>query len=172
MSKCDVFIILSYCDWEKNNFQNRYLLNESDKWVTKSVKSGNERIIDKHYADGTHLFSINMYWINAIRRTLNIKTKIEFDYPTELKKTDRLIDLVKHYGGDIYVTNPSAKDKYLDEDLMRKAGIEIEYCNVPKHLQIHTFEAFEKFGIDGTIKQIKKGINERPENILQLSKRH
>lgn len=170
MSKCDIFIILSYVDFEKNNFQNRYLLNESDKWVTKSVKSGKGFIIDKQYADGSYLFPINMAWIHAIRRTLNIKTKIEFDYPTELKKTDRLIDLIKHYNGTTYVTNPSAKDKYLDEDLMRKAGIEIEYCNVPKHLQIHTFEAFEKFGIDGTIKQLQKVKDERLADVLQLSK--
>lgn len=156
MARCDIFVVLAHVQFEKNNFQNRYLLNESNKWVTKSVSSGVEKIIDKNYSDGSNLLSVNMHWINAIRKTLDIKTKVEFDYPTELKKTERLIDLVKHYRGTTYVTNPSAKDKYLDENLMRKAGIEIEYCNVPKHLQIHTFEAFNKFGIDGTIKQLGK----------------
>lgn len=156
MSQCDIFVILSYCDFEKNNFQNRYLLNEKEKWITKSIKSGKGRIIDKEYSDGTNLFSLNMYWINAIRKTLNIQTRIEFDYPTELRGTERLIDLVKHYGGDIYVTNPSAKDKYLDEDLMRASGVEIEYCSPPKHLLRHTFEIFEQYGIDGAIKQLKK----------------
>lgn len=156
MAMCDKFIILTHVDFEKNNFQNRYLLNESSKWVTKSVKSGKSTIGQKQYADGTSLFTLNMHWINSIKMTLDIGTRIEFDYPTKLRKTERLIDLVKHYNGMTYVTNPSAKDKYLDEDLMRKAGIEIEYCNVPKHLQIHTFEAFQKFGIDGTIKQLEK----------------
>lgn len=170
MARCDIFVILSYVDFERSNFQNRYLLNESDTWVTKSVSSKSGRIIDKYYADGTHLLSLNMYWINAIRKTLNITTRIEFDYPTKLTKTERLIDIIKHYDGDTYVTNPSAKDKYLDEDLMHSAGIEIEYCNVPKHLQIHTFEAFQKFGIDGTIKQLQKVKDEKPSSVLQLSK--
>lgn len=156
MAQADLFIILTYIDFEKNNTQNRYLLNEKEKWVTKSVKSGNCKIIEKEYADGTHLFSLNMYWINAIRRTLNIDTRIEFDYPTALTKTERLIDLIKHYGGTTYVTNSSAKDKYLDEKLMLESGIDIEYCIVPKHLQIHTFEAFEKYGIDGCQKQLRK----------------
>ena len=156
MANCDIFVILSYCDFEKNNFQNRYLINEKNKWVTKSVKAGKGRIVDKMYTDGSYLFPLNMAWINTIKRTLNIKTEIVFDYPTELKGTERLIDLIKHYKGDVYVTNPSAKDKYLDEDLMRQSGVDIIYCSPPKHLQIHTFEAFEKYGIDGTIKQLGK----------------
>lgn len=156
MANCDIFVILSYCDFEKNNFQNRYLLNDSGKWVTKSVSKKGKLIVDKEYTDGNYLLPMNMAWINTIKRTLNIKTRIEFDYPTELKGTERLIDLVKHYGGDTYFTNPNAKDKYLDEELMKKEGINIDYCKVPKHLQIHIFEAFEKYGIDGTIKQLKK----------------
>lgn len=150
----DIFIILAYVDFEKNNYQNRYLLNSKYKWVTKSVKSGHERIIDKEYADGSNLFDVNMIWINAIRKTLGIKAKIEFDYPTELTKTERLIDLIKHYDGTTYITCPEAKDKYLDEELMRSSGIEIEYYHVPKHLKKHIFECFEEYGIDGTVKQL------------------
>lgn len=157
MAACDLFVILSYCDFEKNNFQNRYLLNDKCKWITKSVKSKRGKIIDKEYADGSNLFSINMYWINAIRKTLNIKTKLEFDYPTESTGTNRLIDIIKHYGGNTYITNPSAKDKYLDEDLMKNNGIDIEYCVVPKNFQKHTFEIFEEFGIDGAIKNLPGG---------------
>lgn len=156
MAQADIFIILKEVDFEKNNFQNRYLLNNQDKWVTKSVSSGSGPIGTKNYADGSDLFHINMAWIYAIRITLGIRTQIFFDYPTDLTKTERLIDLIKHYGGDTYITNPSAKDKYLDEDLMRSAGIEIEYCNVPKCLQKHTFEVFEECGIDGAIEQLPK----------------
>ena len=156
MAQADLFIILTHTDFEKNNTQNRYLLNETDKWVTKSVKSGKSTIGQKEYADGISLFTLNMYWINAIRMTLGIKTRVEFDYPTKLTKTERLIDLVKHYGGDTYVTNPSAKDKYLDEDLMRASGVEIEYCSPPKHLLRHTFEVFADYGIDGAIRQLPR----------------
>lgn len=156
MAMADIFIILGNVQFEKNNYQNRYLLNEKNAWVTKSVSSGIDIIRNKKYADEIPLLDLNMAWISCIRMTLGIKTRIVNDYPTTLTKTERLIELIKFHDGDTYITNPSAKDKYLDEDLMRHSDIEIEYVKVPKHLQIHTFEAFEKFGIDGCIKQLPK----------------
>lgn len=160
MAMSDVFIILKEVQFEKNNYQNRYFLNTKDKWVTKSVKSGNCSIGEKKYTDGKNLFWLNMNWIHCIKETLNIDTRIEFDYPTELTKTERLIDLIKYYGGTTYITCPEAKDKYLDEDLMRANGIEIEYYHVPKNLKKHVFELFEELGIDGTIKQLPVRKNE------------
>lgn len=159
MAMSDIFVILCQVDFEKNGFQNRYYLNEKQKWVTKSVKHGKELIVNKKYTDGQYLLDVNMYWINTIRKTLGITTKIEFDYPTELTKTERLIDIVKHYGGDTYITCPNAKSKYLDEDLIKSNGIAIEYMHCPRDLQIHTFEAFEKFGIDGVIKRLPKKVS-------------
>lgn len=158
MAMADIFIILCHVDFEKNNFQNRYYLNDKKKWVTKSVKHGIEPIVNKKYTDEQYILDINMYWINTIRKTLGIKTEIVFDYPTELKKTDRLIDLIKHYNGSIYITCPNAKLKYLDEDLIKSNGIAIEYMHCPRDLQLHTFEAFEKFGIDGVIKRLPKKV--------------
>lgn len=160
MAMADIFIILKDVQFEKNNFQNRYFLNSKEKWVTKSVSSGIDKIVNKQYADGTDLLTTNMYWIQAIKKTLNIKTKIVYDFDFRpISKTERLIELIKHYGGDTYLTNPAAKDKYLDEDLMRNRGIDIDYVNVPKNLQKHTFEIFEEFGIDGAIKQLPKKDN-------------
>ncbi len=100
-----------------------------------------------------------MQWIFAIKETLNIRAHIVYDFEMGEKRTMRLIKLVKYYGGDTYITCPEAKDKYLDEDLMREHGINIEYYNVPKEHKIHTFEMFEKYGIDGTIKQLPVKIN-------------
>jgi len=124
---------------------------------------------------GGSLYRLNKKWIEAIATTLNIDTKIWTDSPSNdsvnyeslgcelgMTATGRLIKKLKELksgaklSGDItYITNPEAKDKYLDEDLMKDKGINIEYCIIPKHLQIHTFEAFEKWGISGTIKHIE-----------------
>lgn len=157
MAMADIFIILKDVNFEKNNYQNRYLLNDKDKWVTKSVNSGTELISYKNYADGKSLLNLNMDWIHCIKDTLNIKTKIVFDYRIEpTTKTDRLIQLIHHYKGNVYLTNPDAKNKYLDEDAMWMAGIDIEYVKVPKNLQKHTFEIFEEYGIDGAIKQLPR----------------
>ena len=43
----DRFVILVHCQFEKNNFQNRFNLNE--KWHTMSVKKGLELINKKLY---------------------------------------------------------------------------------------------------------------------------
>lgn len=154
MAMADYFIILANVDFEKNNYQNRYFLNEQEKWVTKSIRSGNGLIKDKQYTDGNNLLNLNMQWIFAIRQTLNINTPILYDFEMEEKGTERLIKLAKNFHCDTYLTCPEAKNKYLDEDLMRSSGIDIKYYNVPKHLRIHTFEMFDKYGIDGTIKQL------------------
>ncbi len=101
------------------------------------------------------LLEVNMQWINAIKDILGITTEILFDTDETFgEPTNKLAHEVIKAGGNIYVTNPEAKNKYLDERIMNDHGIEIEYCKVPKNLNIHIFEAFEKWGIDGTIKQL------------------
>jgi hypothetical protein len=100
-----------------------------------------------------------MKWIETIKSTLGIEAELSFDTEQEFgEPTNKLIHEVCNVGGNIYVTNPDAKNKYLDEQFMKQYGIKVEYCKVPKHLQIHVFEAFEKWGIDGTIKQMPRRI--------------
>lgn len=156
MAMVDKFIILQSVQFEKGGFQNRYKTS-TGKWVTKSVQHGIEPLNLKNYNDLKPLVNLNMMWIHAIKETLGITSKLLFDSGQKYigRPTEKLIHEIVQVDGDIYVTNPDAKNKYLNEDLMRKYGIEIEYCKVPKHLQIHVFEAFEKWGIDGTIKQLE-----------------
>lgn len=171
MALADKFIILSNVTFEKNNYQNRYYLNTKEKWITKSVQKQVDLIKNKKYADGKKLLDLNMKWIEAIKETLGITTAIEFDFQMEENKTARLIKLIKYFGGDTYITCPEAKDKYLDEDLMRNSGIEIEYYKTPKHLKKHIFEMFEEYGIDGSIKQLKSAmrLHEKSKSVFQLS---
>jgi hypothetical protein len=164
MAMVDIFIILKEVQFEKNGYQNRY--KTSKGWVTKPVNRGLEPISSKRYTDGNEMLELNMFWIRSIKNTLGIKTKIVYDFNTGSKGTKHLVDLIKFYDGSVYVTNPEAKDKYLDEMLMTHSGIDIEYCKVPKHLQIHTFEAFEKWGIEGTIKQLPKRTYEIAQAVL------
>jgi hypothetical protein len=154
MAMVDKFILLDHVQFEKNGYQNRYLIN--GKWITKPVKSSLELIVDKEYVDGKKLAEHNERWIRLLADEMNITTEIIKDIDMETTSTQRLIDIVKLHGGDTYVTNPEAKDKYLDEDLIKSQGIKIKYCKVPLHLQKHTFAIFEKYGIDGAIKQLPK----------------
>ena len=175
MAMVDQFILLKTVQFEKGGYQNRF--KYKDKWITKPIHQGTEKICQKDYIGlegyktslnafsmGEHSLShLNTEWIRVLAATLNIKTHITDDFlmaPHPDDPTEKLISIIQaHHRGKIfltYVTNPEAKDKYLDEQKMKDAGINIEYCVVPKHLQISIFEAFEKFGIEGTIKQLPK----------------
>lgn len=164
MAMVDTFVLLTHVQFEKNGWQNR--CNVWDKWWTKPVQHGKELIYKKKYTDDRLITSVNYQWIYAIKETLNINTHIESDHASvwlsDRTPTEKLIAEVKLQGGDTYVTNPSAKDKYLDEDLMKQHGIKIEYCVVPKNLQRHTFEVFNEFGIVGAMKQLPRGKCEKP----------
>lgn len=164
MSQSDIFIILTQVQFEKNGYQNRYFLQGSQKWVTKPVISGLEPIYKKHYTDGLPLVQLNVDFIRWVADVLNIETDIVLDIPTDSRSTQRLIDNINHYGGTVYVTNPGAKDKYLDEAMMKSAGIDIEYSN-PQNANLNILEMFEKFGIEGTKKQLYK----KKENITHAS---
>ena len=156
MALVDKFIILRHVQFVKG-YQNRYRLSNG-RWVTKAVTHTHQRelISDKKYNDGQDVWLFNMKWIYLLKDTLGIESELVYDVPLESKSTRLLIDLIKIHGGNVYVTNKDTRETYLDEELMRSEGIDIEYCEVPKSLQKHTFEVFEEFGIDGAIKQLPK----------------
>ncbi len=153
MNKCDVFVLMVNCQFEKNGWQNRCMVNSN--WWTMPVKKGMKDIKNKRYVNGLGVPTLNIQWINAIAMTLNIDTsKIRMDFPTEKRQTERIIELCHKYGCNQYLTNPDAMRKYLDEKLMNSAGIEIVHHKF-EHKE-HTFEAFDKWGIDGTQKLLEK----------------
>ena len=150
----DKFVLLTSAQYEKGGYQNRF--RHKDKWITKPVKSGISNIYEKQYADGQSLETLNIKWISVIRDTLGIRTPLIKDNCRNESGTDKIISIVKAERGTTYITNPSAKDKYLDEDKICRSGINIEYCKVPKHLHKSTFEILEEYGIEGAIKQLWK----------------
>lgn len=155
MSMCDVFVILTQVQFEKNGYQNRYFLQGKQKWVTKPVQGGTEPIYQKRYVGGQNLADLNVQFITWAKDVLDIKTQLVMDVPSNGAGTQRLIDNLNFYGATTYVTHPSAKDKYLDEAAIRSAGIDIQYST--HHLEkLNILEMFEQFGIDGTKKQLWK----------------
>lgn len=143
-----------HCQYEKNGWQNRCEVN-GNKW-TLPVWSGNKEIKEKHYVNGLSLANTNIHIINSIAMILGIDTgKIRLDFPTQKKGTERIVELCKKYKADEYLTNPDATEKYLDEKELNNAGIELVKHEFEHN--IHVFEAFDKHGIDGTIKLLNKG---------------
>ena len=155
MSQSDVFIVLNQVQFEKNGYQNRFFLQGEQKWVTMPVNHGLEPIYSKRYTNGLSLQEHNINFIQWVRETLSIQAQLVPDVVTESRGTQRILDNLNHYGATTYITNPGAKDKYLDENVLKSAGIEIEYSNHPE-AKLNILEMFAKYGIDGTRKQLYK----------------
>ena len=162
IQEVDVFVILKECQFEKNNFQNR--VNINGKWRTMSVNKGLEPIRNKTYLNpqsdwnkiktnlpeyreilekcdkcvGDNLAATNYCIISNLCDMLGIDTKLEVDYPTDLKSTDRLVDICKRYGATEYYSGGGAK-KYLDESLF--GDIKVSYQTDSK--KIHTLEVIK-----------------------------
>lgn len=146
MRSVDIFVIMGYCQFEKGKYQNRFYVN--GQWNTMSVNSGMIPIIKKRYINPVHdwnkitgnfpkLLEFNDFISHDLWRTntaiiikaanlLNIKTRIVFDYPTDLKGTDRLVDICKHYGATTYLSGISGKH-YLDQSLFNEYKINVEF---------------------------------------------
>lgn len=155
MQQSDVFIAMIHCQFEKNGFQNRW--NVGEDWITKPVVGGTCSIKEKFYTDGNKLIDVNMPLILGFAKLLSINTsKIHYDFPTEARGTDRIIEICKRFDCDQYLTNPDATSKYLDEKAMNNAGVEVVACEMPPEYRISLFEALEEWGVDGCKKIIQK----------------
>ena len=153
INKSDVFVLLINVQFEKNGWQNRCQVG--GKYWTVPVMKGNKTIKEKEYMSGQSLLSTNTDLIFGFSRALGIDTKkIHFDSETDKHGTQRLIELCKNFDCDQYLTNPDAKEKYLDEKAMNDAGIEVLYHQ--PMFKIHTIEAFGQLGVEGTQKLLKK----------------
>jgi len=144
MEQADIFVIMGHCQWEKNNYQNRF--HHEGQWFTLAAEKGLRPIVEKQYIDAVRdwqritrrftnlnvfndLISNDLFTTNAdiIRRAailLNIPTEIENDYPTNLTGSERLADICKTYGATKYLSGISGKT-YLNMHYFKKAGIEV-----------------------------------------------
>jgi len=111
-----------------------------------SVKAGNIPIIQKRYVNHIKdwkviterypklinfndlitwdLWKTNSSIIVRACNMLDIKTPIRYDYPTELKGTERLVDICVKHGATKYLSGISGK-KYLDLKLFETYNIEV-----------------------------------------------
>jgi ABC-type dipeptide/oligopeptide/nickel transport system ATPase subunit len=148
MENSDIFVVLQNCQYEKNNFQNRFNLDE--RWYTMSVNKGLEPIVNKKYVNVVkdwstikkslhqyknildmfdeciqeNLAATNLCIIRKIHSLLNLKTQIVEDYPTELSSTERLVDLCKKYNATTYYSGNSGSS-YMDLKLFEACNIKL-----------------------------------------------
>jgi len=77
-----------------------------------------------------YISQINLRFIKTVCALLGITTPISYsmDYKLLPGKTERLVDLCKQVGADVYLTGPTAQD-YIQEDLFKEAGIDLRYMD-------------------------------------------
>lgn len=146
----DLFVIMIHCQWEKGKYQNRF--HVGDQWNTMSVNHGLEPIKDKKYlapykdwAKVTkrypqmetfdcwicdELSATNTGIIVDAMTTLGIKTKMVYDWPTDLSGTERLVDICKTISASEYLSGKSGR-KYLDLKQFDEAGIKVSFQDEP-----------------------------------------
>ena len=155
MKDADIFVILKHCQFEKNNFQNRF--NKDDKWYTMSVNKGLDPIHTKKYLNAQkdwtriknmlpeykYVFSLfddcvddNLSIMNSniilkIKDILNIKTEVIYDYSTQLTGEDRLVDICLRNNATTYISGISGK-KYLELDKFNKSNINVKFQDETK----------------------------------------
>lgn len=157
MRMCDVFVLLTHCQFEKNGYQNRFQM-DNKWWTMRVVKSSiNTEIAGKHYVSphedwerikrslrgysrtlsmfddciSEKLADTNTSIIRKIAASLGIKTEIFNDNPTTLHSTERLVDICKQYGADTYIAGAGGRD-YMDLSLFERAGITVRFHEVLK----------------------------------------
>jgi hypothetical protein len=153
MAACDVFVFMVHCQFEKNGYTNRARV--FNKWWTMPVINGKEPIHMKQYVIGKKLLEINIRLILSTAEMLGIDiAKIKYDFPTEALGTDRVIEICKEFGGDRYMADKEAPNKYLDVKRLTENGI--EFVPFESAYKKHVFELFNEIGIESCQKIIAK----------------
>jgi hypothetical protein len=146
MEQADVFVILSECQFEKGNFQNRF--NMDGFWNTMSVNKGLEPIKNKKYVSYSRdwakikkrlynhnlsifdkfvcdsLLQTNLGIIRKIKSMLGLRCELALDFESDMTGTDRLVNICQRYGATKYIAGTGGK-KYMELDKFFKAGIEV-----------------------------------------------
>jgi len=102
-----------------------------------------QKIFSDAYAgiQSENLSEINRTFLEVINTILGIKTRLSWvwEYNVPGDRNERLINLCKAVGGDCYLSGPAAQN-YLDVELFKKAGIQVEwmdYSGYPEYKQLY-----------------------------------
>jgi len=159
----DVFVFLRHCQFEKNNYQNRFFYR--DAWRTMSVSKGMEPIVQKKYVNyardwqkiktnlhdkrqileefddciSESLWDTNQKIITRLLKKLNINVKVEYDDPTDELSNSRLISICKNLGATTYLAGSGGRN-YMNLDVWSNAGIDVQFQELNFNIKKHTLD--------------------------------
>lgn len=150
----DKFIILTQCQFEKNNYQNRF--NIGEKWYSMGVNNSIQAIKDKQYSApfedfdrikrrlpqyktllssfddciSSSVAKTNILIIKRICLLLGIETQIATDSPTDKTSTGRLAEICRENAADTYLCGESGGN-YMNFDTFKHWGIKVQQFSNP-----------------------------------------
>ena len=155
MQQADRFVVVKRVQFANYLFQKRFHLN--GMWYSMPINNRKklESLLNKQYIDPekswkalkrrlpeyAHVLKLfdedidhslvetNIRIIKRIRDILGIRTEMVYDYPTELASTERVVDLMKHYGGSTFLAGPSAVN-YMDFHKFEDNCIHVKFHRV------------------------------------------
>lgn len=101
-----------------------------------------EPVLSEWYQEASgfsFLSEVNEYFLRHICNFLGISTRMQqsSDFDLAEDRTERLLSICRDLGASCYLSGPAAKS-YLDEEVFRREGIEVEwmaYGNYPEYAQ-------------------------------------
>jgi len=153
-------------NWQKKHY-NSFLANYSKAKYFKEY----EFLIEDFFIKKKwkNLSDLNIYTTKKIAEILNIKTK--FFISSELNittydKNQRLIDIIKKFNANIYVTGPAAKN-YMNINLYKQNNIDLYFMNYnyPEYPQL-----YDGFAHDVTVLDVIFNCGEKSYNYIFYNK--
>lgn len=131
-------------NWSKKHWKS-IVQNYSKAKYFKDYKDEFEEL----YINNSHeyLSDINHDFINKIMKILGITTKIRFSTEFELLdgQTEKLLSICQQAGADTYLSGPSAKS-YFDEEQAKRKNIKIEWIDYSEYQEYNQlFPPFDQF---------------------------
>jgi WbqC-like protein family len=91
-----------------------------------------ELVESTHQASAVSLSDYLVHQLESSVRYLGIAPEVRFEHSStiapEARSTQRVLDIVRHFGGTSYVTGHGAL-RYLDHELLEQAGIDVRYMD-------------------------------------------
>lgn len=131
---------ISFKDWNKKHWKT-IRNNYSRAKCFKTLEPFFEDLYLNQLQDVSLLSEVNYKLIVAISKLLKFETTFLWDKDLGLieGKTERLVDLCKKTGANVYLSGPAAKD-YLQEDMFKDSGMEVQwmdYSGYPEYEQLY-----------------------------------
>ena len=124
--------------WQRKHF-NTFQMNYSRTTYYKDYKY----IIEDFYLEHQweYLSEMNIYMTKKICEVLGVKTEFynSRDFRFEGKRTDKLVNICRHFGADYYLSGPAARD-YIEDEKFKEAGVLLEYkdySGYPEYPQLY-----------------------------------